>query len=35
MLVFHTFLYFFAGGLSVFEGEDEELRLLEMTLFWG
>jgi hypothetical protein len=35
MLVFHTFLSFFAGGLLVLEDEDEELRLLEMAPFWG
>jgi hypothetical protein len=35
MLVFHMFLSFFAGGFSVLEDEDEELRLIETTLFWG
>jgi hypothetical protein len=34
MLVFHTFLSFFAGGFSMLEYEDKESRLIEMTLFW-
>jgi len=33
MLVFHNFLPLFAGGLSVFEDEDEEQRLIEKALF--
>jgi len=33
MLVFHNFLPFFAGGLSVFEDEDEEQHLIEVALF--
>jgi hypothetical protein len=33
MLVFHNFLSFFAGGLSVFEDEDEEQHLIEVVLF--
>jgi len=33
MLVFHNFLPLFAGGLLVFEDEDEEQRLIETTLF--